>query len=384
MPPYPSAVTPSTEPVLDALRLRRWALATLGGRQLPPPPASPAGWSLFLGREACALRLRVAAGDAAPAPLRAAADTDAQHILLLRAELHDLLAHAGSLGLRPIILKGGAALDDPTSALRAKDIDLLLDPVGARTLIAALDSHGWKAAGPGSGHHFAERVRAGRPPVEVHTTEGGALVGLGAEVETRAVPHPAFPNARLLAPADRVRQLVIHQTIQHSAYRGRLRDLLLLADALGSGPDPTPSSWGLDAAELVAAQEVIAMANALRRRTVPTDHFEAIAALWYGMDLAAAGRAPTPFRQSMANWVFDLAIGDGTGWHRWQRSWTSHLDDRTWFAPLVPLERHAPGVVRYLRITARALWLPPMIARAWFTARRVGARARAAVALLDH
>jgi putative nucleotidyltransferase-like protein len=372
--------TPSPA-VVEALQIRRWALGTLAGHPSTPPTASPKAWALFLGRESCALRLRIAAGDQAPPSLRAAADADAQLILLLRAELTDVLTVAVGAGVRPIILKGGAALLDPLRAVRAKDIDLLLADGGARTMIAALDSAGWQSLGGGSGHHFAERCRPGRPPVEVHTSEGGESVGLGAGAERRAVDHPTLSSARLLAPADRVRQLVIHQTIQHVGYRGRLRDLLLLSDALLPGDDPDPALWGLGGGELDSARGVLQMAGALRDHTPPKERFEELAALWYSMDLSASGVEVSPIRRTMANWAFDFAVGGDAVGYRWRYSWGARLEDRSWFDGFKPLEPF-PRLHRAARGVARLVWLPPIVLGAWIVARRELGRARAAVASL--
>jgi hypothetical protein len=163
---YPSPVTHPDPTLLGALRLRRWVLSSWGA-VLPAPPAEGDGsWRLFLAREACALRLkgRMAAADLPPV-LAAAADEEAQILLLLRAELQEVLAVAAPLGITPVILKGGAALHDPSRAVSAKDLDLLLPDDQGRRLLAALDAAGWRSFGGGTGLHFAERVREGRPPM---------------------------------------------------------------------------------------------------------------------------------------------------------------------------------------------------------------------------
>ena len=333
-----------------------------------PPGEGQAAWTLFLAREACAPQLRRVAGGDAPPPLVEAAVADAQLILLLRAELSAVLAEAARIGVRPVVLKGGAMLHDPARAVRAKDIDLLVTPADGVALAAALDAAGWEAVGAATLHHLAPRRRPGHPPIEIHTTSGGASVGLGVETESRAVGHPAAPAARWLAPEDRVRQLALHQAVQHAAYRGRLRDLLLLAEALKATTAPEPAQWGLSDADLVPVQRVLAMAGAIGAGAVAEDPFEELAAIWYEMDRAAAGRPATRLRAGLAHWIFDFA-GEGGGWReRWRRSWIWRREARSG---------------ELLRRFLRLFWLPPFVALGWSAAHLQRSRARRAIRLLD-
>lgn len=368
--------------VVGALRLRHWALGAFSGTPTPPPQVPDESWHLFLAREACALRLVRVVGSAAPPLLRDAADREAQNVLALRAELVELLALARKSGLSPIVLKGGAMLDDPARSVGAKDIDLLLDTDDGIRFAAILDASGWQPiARGGAGHHLAERFRPGCPPVEIHTVASEALNELGSGAVSRAIPHPHHPGARLLAPADQVAHVAIHQTAQHVSHRGRLRDLLLLADALGAGAvRADPRDWISGATALPALEQALTMARALAEGRTVTDHFAGIAVLWYRMDQTAPAR-PSRFHRNMMYWIYDLFVADGAATAHWQRSWGARAEERSSIAALRWLEHHVPPASA-LRAFARRLWLPPVVAAAWWKARRERAIAQVTIAAL--
>lgn len=376
--------TPHPE-VLESLRLRRWSLALLNGEQLPPPPASAVGWTLFLAREGCAPRLLALAGTRAPTELRSAAAADAQIILLLRAELQAIMVVAARLGIVPVLLKGGAALHDGARAVRAKDIDLLLSPAEAHALASALDTDGWRPHGGGSRNHLAERVRDGGPPVELHTTDAAAGPHLSAAALARARPHPTLPGLRLLHPDDQVRHLAIHQTIEHAAYRGRLRDLLLLGDALAdSSGDDLIEGWGLPPHQRAPVAEVIDVARALHDHRSPRDPFETIAAAWYLLDAEMTGRGTSGLRRLHAIWTFEYLVGGGAPGDHWRAAWDQRLDERSNLPLLGALGASHPAIGKVLRQGARAIYLPVLVASAKVNALRLRSRAATLVATLDH
>jgi hypothetical protein len=321
---------PHSDP-LDALRLRRWALEGLTtATASPPPAASNAGWSLFLGREACAVRLLPRVPGPPPPPLGRKAEEELQRILLLRLELDAVLKVAAALGLRPIILKGGAALHDPARAVPARDLDLLLPYDEARALLTGMERAGWEPQGRGPAHHFADRIRPGGIPVEVHPAQAGSDFGLEPAVVDRAVPHPAYPDARLLAPADQIRHLAYHQTIQHSSHRGRLRDLLLLADALGTtSAPPEPRVWQLPRTELPPLTTTLVLAERVARMTPGDDPTEETAVLWYLLDAETTHAPRTGIGRLAARWTFDLAAGDASTTRRWRLMSQDQFDTRS-------------------------------------------------------
>jgi hypothetical protein len=295
-------------------------------------------------------------------------------------ELIELLALARTAGLSPVVLKGATTLDDPARSVGAKDIDLLLRHDEGIRFAAILDASGWQPLlRGGAAHHLAERFRPGCPPVEIHTTDSEALNGLGAEAEGRAIAFPHHPGARLLAPADQVAHLAIHQTVQHVSHRGRIRDLLLLADALTTdGPLTDPRAWPSGASALPALEQTLAMARALAEGREVADHFAGIAALWYRMDHLAPAR-PSRFHRNLMYWVYDMFAADGSATVHWERSWGSRAEERSSIAAVRWLERRIPPAAA-LRGLARRVWLPPVVAAAWWKAKQERAIARAAIA----
>jgi hypothetical protein len=299
-----------------------------------------------------------------PPVLAAAADRDTQMVLALRVELNDLVALARRLGCSPVVLKGGAALHDPSRALFARDLDLLLPSDDARALVEAMAEAGWHSKGRGPSHHYADRARAGAPPIEIHPAGVGEEVRLDAECVARSVAHPALPGARLLAPTDQVRHVAYHQTVQHSSHRGRLRDLFLLADALTElGASPSPTEWHLEEGELAPIEATLAMADALARSTPVEDRFAEMAAIWYQLDAEASGDPLTTLQRFGGRWLFDIAAGRAAMRRRLRLTTADQLDTSH------------PYIVR----AGRLLFLLPIIALGWLRVRRLKSGAREAL-----
>jgi hypothetical protein len=304
-----------------------------------------------------------------------------QQVLLLRAELDAVLEVARRTEVSPIVLKGGAVLPSDSTALWAKDLDLLLARHEAQRLVEALDRAGWRRHGGGSPSHFAERVREGHPPVEIHTADGELLHLLGPRLLARAREHPDQPGLRLLHPVDQVRHVAIHQTVEHPSHRGRLRDLSLLVTALTDPGIPVGADPGEGGPAPV--REILAMASDIRDRRPVADPFRGVAALWYAMDREARGaRRSTPARVA-AIWAFDLDAGDGSFARHWRLAWRPRLDSQSWWRPVDAVARRNPGLGGRLRTLVRAIWLPPVIAWGWLTSRRRRRQATEALAALD-
>ena len=359
-------------PVIEALRLRRWALTVLTGASSPPPTASAEGWHLFLDREACARHLRAGTGGSPPAPLVDAALRETQVTLLLRAELEEVVRIGEEIGVAPVVLKGGTTLHAGEAALWAKDLDLLLPRPEAHRLAAALDAHGWHPLGGGSQNHLAARVRPGRPPIEIHVagSRPGTPLSLGAE--QRAVPHLRLPGARLLHPKDHLRHVATHQAVEHAAYRGRLRDLLLLAaapPARGSQAD-----WALSPGQARAVDGVLAMADALREGAPCADRFEELAGVWYHMARMRGATPASTVARTTATWVYAFAAGDGAVGDHWRISWGPRTEARSNLPLVGAVGAAMPSLGSGMRTFFRMCWLPPIMLIAWIRAARLRRR----------
>ena len=358
--------------VTEALRLRRWALDALTAHPSPPPSASAQGWQLFLGREACARRLSGRTGGATPAPLADAALRETQAILLLRTELEEVVRIAGEIGVAPIILKGGTTFHSDEGELWAKDVDLLLPGPEARRLADALDARGWRPHEGASPNHLAARLRPGHPPVEIHVAGGRSGSPLSSDAEQRAIPHPRLPGARLLHPDDHLRHVATHQAVEHSAYRGRLRDLLLLA-AAPPAQDPD-ARWGLSPGQARAVRKVRTMAEAMRRGAPCDDPFEELAGTWYLMARTQGPAAAGKLARMTAIWVYSFMAGDGAVGDQWRVVWGPRTEARSNLPLIGAVGAAIPPVGNAARTLLRILWLPPMMLTAWIRAARLRRR----------
>lgn len=377
-------MTPPHPDLLDALRLRRWALDVLTTGARPAPDASPAAWGLFLRREACATRLRTRAGSDVPAPIRDAADRELQQILLLRAELDAVLDVAHAIGVAPILLKGSATLHLPDGALWAKDLDLLLEPAAAAALVQALAVRGWINRGGGNPMHYGDRAREGRPPVEVHTPTAVLDRRLGVQLIRRSTAHPTLAGARLLAASDQARHVVYHQSVQHPSHRGRLRDLILLADCISTaGVELDPSGWEIPQDAAKPVDQTLALARALVRREPTPDPFPLIAAIWYRMDLDQSRRRTYPWTDLLAAWTLDAAAGEGGVRERIRVAFAPRVDDWSWIPGARNLGVKWPLPGRLFRALLRVIWLPAVAALGMARGLRERHLGRQALAAVD-
>lgn len=272
----------------QGLALRAWALAVLGGGDVPPPAVTDAAWRVFLATEGCAVplleRVRRQAPARVPRVLEAWARGELQRVLSARSQLRLLDRAAGRGGWPVVVLKGGVAVDsDP--ALDLVDLDLLLLPEQVLAFAAALEGDGYASAGvdyveAGSeAHHLANRALPGSIPVELHfrlpVPEGAAGPW------QRRIPLAGTRHLSRLEAADHLWHLLVHAAVQHPFKRGRLRDLLLIARALGESPEAVRASLRARAAAGPAAAALLGtwgMAQALAAGRTPADAFPRIAA----------------------------------------------------------------------------------------------------------
>jgi len=344
-------------PVAGALQLREWALALLSSPDAPaPPPDVPAAaWECFFRIEQCALatsgRAGLALAGEAAAIVNEHARAESRMVLSARAQMRRLSALARACGARVVVLKGGVALLRGGGGPRLMDVDLLASPADAAALVERLDAAGYRAHGRAAAHRLEVRAAEHDVPLEIHT----AVPGLpGEAVWERLRPAPDGSALFILHPADHLHYLLLHSVVQHADRRGRLRDLLLAAEALDhcTPEDVRDVSAALAAdrhAEVLAAQ--LRMADAIRSRTGTRDRFELTAAgaylmagwlkrhplqgtvrelAWQAVTAAVARRAGTP-----------ALLGE------------HGLDLPSAVPALAGLRRVAPGAERALRTAVR-------------------------------
>ena len=215
--------------------------------------SSVESWRLLLTAECCALplaaRLRtLGVASSLPAPIQSvlteAQLAETQRVMAARSQLRELDALAAELGIEMIVLKGGAiAAESSRPPIDLGDVDLLVTPEGAALVWRRLVDGGWrmKSAGgiaatddvPLDFNHFDPLIppRDGIP-VELHHRHRYVRGAANAsDIETRALAGHCVLRRTIGAAA--VVTALEHSVIQHPHRRGHLRDLVLLADAMG-------------------------------------------------------------------------------------------------------------------------------------------------------
>lgn len=187
----------------------------------------------------------------------------------LRRQAIELAATLNRFGIRPVLLKGAAALfadayGDPAARMIG-DIDILVPRLRLRAALAALDDLGYRLADryPDGHHAYGEFMRPGDAgAVDLHVEPVDAAYLLPAdELLARAQPCVASGAAFVVpSPTDRMLHNILHAQIHHRAdyYRGmfRLRQLhdgATLASSLASAIDWDVIERRFDAYRLDAA-----------------------------------------------------------------------------------------------------------------------------------
>jgi hypothetical protein len=241
--PSRPARLPARAVAAEAFALREWGVAELlDGAASPPPAASVDGWQTFLTAERCAaplLRRLEAGGRAATLPagaesvLRAAALRELQRSLSARGQLQRVASFAAETGRRYLVMKGGVALlaGAQTDVL---DVDVLSDAAAAQALCDHLDARGFRPFSLPAHQHLSPRYEAGAVQVEAHTSMDGCPAA--AELFATALPIAGLPGLLRASATEHLWMLLVHSAGYHPERRGRIRDLLLLRDALAACP----------------------------------------------------------------------------------------------------------------------------------------------------
>jgi Uncharacterised nucleotidyltransferase len=233
-------------------------------------------------------------------------------VLSARAQLRRLGSVARARGLRLVVLKGGVPVLRGENGPRLQDLDVLGSPADAAALAAALDEDGYARLGSAAAHRLAVRAAEGDIPVEIHTTVPGLSGGVWDRVRPAAEGSPLW----VLHPADHLRYLLLHSAVQHADRRGRLRDLLVVGEALRhAGEDDVREVEAALAAEpqaRVLAQQA-EMARSLESAVPCTDPFELTAAGSYLLHSLLERRRTPEGRRELAWQAGTAAVARRTG-----------------------------------------------------------------------
>jgi putative nucleotidyltransferase-like protein len=357
--------------VRDALRLRAAALQVLSGRtdRTSLPEGSDATWDVFLRTERCALALKarlVAAGSSVPPRVDSTATRELQRILSARGQLQRIGQLVTAHDLEAVVLKGGVAALMSPAPVDLSDLDVLVRAPQADQLAALLDAEGFRGTGLAGTAHLAQRVAPHTVQVEVHFALNEFEPDEG--VWGRIRPVNGVAGLWKLGAADHLRHLLMHTVVIHAYRRGALRDVLLIAEALG---DCNP-------AELAAAEDrvrahplsqrlhdLLAMARELRDGLPLQDRFRREAAANYVLRGPLGWLGYSRFWTTAFLGALFAQLGSATERRfEWTVAWQRPTFPSPW-GLAVRLERRWPRFGRWCRSVVKVARLIVVRAAAW-------------------
>lgn len=378
--------------VSQALRARHFALRALSpgwngsvSLSIPDPELfrSIDGWRLFLRVDRCAHPLRQAlerhkAQPWVPAPfyqlLTEEAEWELQRIGSARRQLGVVGAWAAECGCRPVVLKGGVpALGD--SPVDLNDVDLLLMKDDVDRLIKALLDRGYQQCGFAGVHHLRGIAREGELMIEIHPALDIEEAETDGQLRHRIEPIPTSPGLWRLAPADHLWHVLTHAVVTHPSRRGRVRDLLLLRQAISACAAEDIGATRRRAAnhELSGILRSALDHGVLWSRGEATEGaFEEVALVGYLLGHRKENRARVHPTAGMVNsWVFAQLEGPAARRALWSAAMV-RSPDLSGFSPVRRLQVLSPRLGRMVQIGGRLLTQVVAYARAYPLARAIG------------
>ncbi|HWH02395.1 MAG TPA: nucleotidyltransferase family protein [Gemmatimonadales bacterium] len=340
--------------VVEALKLRTWAIQVLSAGWQTPPDVPIDAWKLFLKAERCAVALSTRAEGDAPPILHAVATIELQRILSARAQLEELGRRIQALGERVIVLKGGLMALGSASGVDLMDIDILTARDSAPRIAGLLDAQGYLVEGADSPSHLAQR----RQPFAVHIEVHHSLAECSAaDLWSHAEPVPGRPGLWKAAALDQVWHALRHTAYTHPFRRGALRDLILIGWA-DAGCDQTSHEelqgrMGSD--EVLHA--LLRMARDLRDDRAPIDAFRKEAAAHYLLSPRPARFGEFGLRPPVVRSVYSMLDGPEARSAYWNSVWHGRSQLSPWSA-LAMVERVWPLGGRLARRLARLARVP--------------------------
>jgi hypothetical protein len=259
---------------------------------------------------------------------------------------------------RPVVLKGGCrSLDD--DPLDLSDIDVLLPNDHAISLAAALDARGHEATFSNP-QHLRARLSPQALPVEIHVT----LDPSGAPPEERLwhgiTPITSNPGLWRLSPVEHLWHVLRHATVDHSSRRGRLRDLLLIADAASActQDDLTEVTTRVEQHEDASPLgDVLTMALDISRNRTPADRFRPVAITHYMVrGLTQRLGMPQGLSRDVAEATFALVLGARERRALWRQRVLQTTQERSPYRFIAAVEERFPRLGRVWRVSVRSVY----------------------------
>ncbi len=335
---------------------------------------SAAAWALFFEAEACALeidaRLPAAERSAFPIEIQATLTAAVQHelkrALAARGQLKAIAKLARQASIPVAVLKGGVPLAKGKN-LHLLDIDLLVPPEHGEALTSALESAGYQTAGWSSPRHLAARVVEGGLRVEIHTSTHRDGTPLDVSVWDRLAPLEGELGLWRLPPEEHLWHLLVHLTVDHPYRAGRIRDLLVLADAVGACSQDDLAKVERRCNESARRKEAVALlatSRRLQRGELREDDFVEIALANYTiLTVTRPLRLPSALYETVLKWTFAFLAGPEARREVWSDTVSTTL------APspnriVAAVERRFPRIGRGSRMSLRLFRLALALALA--------------------
>lgn len=340
--------------VVDALRLRTWAIQVLSAGWTEPPEVPMAAWKLFLKAERCAVALSTRAEGDAPPLLHAVATIELQRILSARAQLEELGRRVHALGERIIVLKGGLMTLASASGVDLMDIDILAEPDSAPRIAGLLDAQGYVVEGRDSLAHLAQR----RQPFAVHIEVHHSLAECSAaDVWAHAEPVSGRPGLWKPAALDQVWLALRHTACTHPFRRGALRDLMLIGWADTGCDQGSQEVLQERVGSDTVLRDLLRMSRDLRDERAPIDAFRREAAAHYLLSPHPARFGESGLRPHVVRSVYSMLDGPEARSAYWHSVWYGRSEISPWSA-LAMVERAWPRGGRLARRLSRLARLP--------------------------
>ena len=386
-------MAPTAGYAFQALALRRWAIRFLGSSSasadIQEPDAPEDAWRLFIAMERCASALRNALGarGTRSAILDQAATGEAQRSLSARAQLATLARMAGQRGWTVVALKGSVAAAEGRPYY-LQDVDILIPRAQAADVAREIGRElGLRPQGRMQSRHLPIMGGDDTLPVEVHLNIDTRGTRLTERAWWRVTPLAGVPGLFRLSPADHCLHLLTHVAIDHPDRRGRLRDSLLLRDALKECSEGDRDEIDRGVRENPYAAALLAELDLARglAEGKAVDQFErsAFTSYWLVEHSLPWSRGSLPAIDPIFGTVWKWVLILSSGWpvNPWLiDSVRENSADRSELRLVSFLERRLPPAGKALRFAVRALHYAIALCGAWpiaIFARRAATRAGA-------
>jgi len=330
-------------------------------------------WQLFLRAERCAIPLeqslqahgRLASLAAeVRAIIRQHVVDEQTRVLSARSQLQHLGRIAAAEGWRPAVLKGGLCAVQGDAPVDLTDVDILLPPGPAEDMAHALDTRGYRAIFS-TAQHLGARILPGGLAVEVHLSLESDGTPPPAEVWAGLAPIAGYAGLYRLSPADHLWHVLRHAVVDHPNRRGRIRDLLVIADAVTAcGPEELAHVQALADRHDYAPplREVLAVALSIAGGTIPHDPFRSLALGHYSLRRVIGGLpVSAALARDLAEWTFALLLGQRECRALWRHQvWQETLDPSP-YRFIAWMERRVPRLGRAWRIAVRTAYRTALV-----------------------